>query len=524
MRKAHLLALAVILVLFLLGVTQGWTAEVAVATDLSPESNPAVAYDPYNNQHMVVWEQQSGVGDTDIYARLVNEFGTVSSVFHIASYSNETSPDVVFNPNEREYVVVWAANASGSHNIHAKRYSANGACITSGSGFIASSTSNSLYRPVIDYNSSSNEYLVVFEKETTPGNHEILAQHLGLDGLKEGAQIVISNSSSGERYPVVSSDGNRYLVAWQEEINHAGTYSYDIRGLMVNGDGSLYGSEFSIASSEYDLIKPRATYNSKEDQFLIVWEDNSMGENPNIFGTILNADDGSIARSTYGIHDDGYDYAPDVSYNEWLDQYLVVFEHRDSLDDSSTTSIWAQPLSSNGSCFNGIDGETIISEATGNQTGPAIAQQSLASFLTVWTDDRNGVDNTNIFGEFDNGTDDYEDQDVTPPPTYFPVNTPTPRSFQDLYDKDWFHYELAGPDTEYAVYLSSTYPDYLKPNDFHVSIWFYSNGTYSPVEMYDKSQTGPDKLWFKTTNGAGIYRVLVTSRAVHISARPVPTA
>jgi len=34
--------------------------------------------------------------------------------------------------------------------------------------------------------------------------------------------------------------------------------------------------------------------------------------------------------------------------------------------------------------------------------------------------------------------------------------------------------------------------------------------------MYGKSQTGPDKLWFKTTNGAGIYRVTVNSSSTYI--------
>jgi len=319
MRKTHLLALAIIFVLFLLAVPNSWTAEIAVTTGIEAESNPAIAYDPDYHGYMVVWEYLNTSGNIDIHRRQVYKDGTVDSEYSIAStLNNETSPDVVFNPDEREYVVVWAYNVGTSfHAIQGKHYTAAGGVFSPGLS-ISSNTTNTLYRPVIDYNSSSDEYLVVFEKETSPGNNEIWAQRLDNDGSRTGQSIMISNSSSGERSPVVSSDGNRYLVAWQEEINHAGTYSYDIRGLMVNGDGSLYGSEFSIASSEYDLIKPRATYNSKEDQFLIVWEDNSMGENPNIFGTILNADDGSIARSTYGIHDDS------VITNGWISTWWFL--------------------------------------------------------------------------------------------------------------------------------------------------------------------------------------------------------
>ncbi|OPX19064.1 MAG: hypothetical protein BZ151_11245, partial [Desulfobacca sp. 4484_104] len=513
MRKSYLLALAITILLSLLTVPKSWTAEIAVATDPGSESKPTVACDQDNHEYMVVWEQPFNDDEDDIYAKDVSSTGVVHSTrYFVARHSSsESSHDSIFNRDEQEYVVVWDDNSSSSHYIRLGRYKGAGSSVDEDSMY----STEPVHRPHVAYNPSRDEYFVLFEREVSPGSNEIRAQRFSLSGSQAGSQILISNASPDERRPAVSCNPakNLYLVVWQEETDHSGTYSYDIRGLMVNGNGSFHGSEFSIASSEYDLTTPQVTYNAKAKQFLVVWEDHGMGDRQNIDAAILDAGDGSIVRSMYAIHDDGFDYAPAVSYNEWLDQYLVVFEHRDS--PTGESQIWGQPLDADGSCFNGIDNETVISAAAGSQSGPAIARQSLASFFTVWTDDRNGMDNSDIFGEFDNGPDDYEEQDGTPPPPFFPINTPIPRSFQDSGDEDWFHFLLDEPNTEYTVYLKSTYPNYLKPGDFHVSVWFYANGTYSAIDMYSKPQTGSDNLWFKTTSGSGTYRVLVTSSSTY---------
>jgi len=160
MRKTHAAALVVVLFLCLLITPSSRAFQVWVATYGNPESSPAVAYDPNYRQYLVVWEHKVSDTNMDIHARLVDEYGTVITDFIVAGTSSmETSPAVVYNEELHEYAVVWADNitggtAAGSHQIKAKRYYGSDAS-DKGEFVVTSSTENDTharYRPVIACN------------------------------------------------------------------------------------------------------------------------------------------------------------------------------------------------------------------------------------------------------------------------------------------------------------------------------------------------------------------------------------
>ena len=229
MRKANVTALVVALFLCLLLTASGWAFKVPVATNGVAESNPAVAYNPVNHQHMVVWEHEYGAGNTDIHARLVHEYGYVLTEFTVADTGNmETSPQVIYNQAEQEYVVVWANNitggtAAGSHQILAERYSYDGSY--NGNFEVTSNIENDTrarYRPVIAYNLYDDNYLIAWEYEWSATDMDIYAQRFDLDGTPAGSTIYI-NSTNDERNPATSygnGPNHDYFIVWQEKIFH----------------------------------------------------------------------------------------------------------------------------------------------------------------------------------------------------------------------------------------------------------------------------------------------------------------
>ena len=96
-------------------------------------------------------------------------------------------------------------------------------------------------------------------------------QDLNSDGVLD-QNVKVSNQSS----PYVSYDAvnQRYFVAWQDGRN--GTNSdenLDIFGQYVDLEGSLRGSNYSIATAPGSQLAPVLSYNSLENQFLAVWKD-----------------------------------------------------------------------------------------------------------------------------------------------------------------------------------------------------------------------------------------------------------
>jgi len=220
----------------------------------------------------------------------------------------------------------------------------NGSCFGGNIHIAGGSIGHTL--PAVSYNSSDNEYLVVWQgfKEdyvAQPNSYaygiwqekgyDIYGQRIsGLNGAKIGGFIKIApnpvflkspcfghvNSPAQECddnqwHPRIaySTTSHRYLVTWHDGRTRAQQYDLfkmdstdqttfkDIYGQIVNADGTLSGDNFPVAIDPANTDKvyhgnakriqqySEIAYDSDNNRFLVVWEDDRDGSgNPHPAG------------------------------------------------------------------------------------------------------------------------------------------------------------------------------------------------------------------------------------------------
>jgi hypothetical protein len=280
------------------------------------------------------------------------------------------NPGIAYNSQTDEYLIVWYADdddnflVDDEFEVYAQRMRASDGMLM-GERIAVSHTGTNGYddldalNPAVAYNSADNQYLVVWEADLSTGGmvndeFEIYGHLLAADGIKIGAndfRISYMGGNGDANYDAIrpavtyNSTNNQYLVVWQGDDNTAPLVDNEIEifGQRLTNNGAATGlSDFRISdmgpdgNTAYGASSPAVTYNSSNSQYLVVWtgsDDNGglvIGENE-IFGQRLAAD-GDGEGNDFRISDMGgsgdasFDaYAPDVVYNSYNNEYLVVW-------------------------------------------------------------------------------------------------------------------------------------------------------------------------------------------------------
>lgn len=261
----------------------------------------AVVHNATSNEYMVVWEgDDPTVGDNyiEIFGQRISNAGAVLGTnFRISQRSNASTaydannPDIAWNSTENEYLVVyWADNiASGEEEIFRSRISNVGAVVDydvkiSSAGGDGNSSFDA-FDPSIAYNATSNEYMVVWEARTTVSNEEeIYGQRLS----NVGAEI--------------------------------GTDDFRI---------SIHGTDGTDGSS--DGVDPQITWNSYENKYLVTWTGDATAGEEEIYTAEYEAD-GTLSEAQARITHVGTDgdvtfqaQTSVVAYGRLSGDYLVAF-------------------------------------------------------------------------------------------------------------------------------------------------------------------------------------------------------
>jgi len=284
-------------------------------TDIK-ELNPFIAYNPTNNEYLVVWNEKYGYHNLYyIYAqRLSNTGSLLGSKITVSSGGvrvRKFHSTVAYNCDNNEYLVVWyGQNAERKpYRIYGRRLSSTGSLL--GSNFAIGEyigDDNFQYYPQVAYNSQSNEYLVVWEDMRNNGWADIYAQRVSGSGGLLGSNFPICNAANAQEMPSLAYNpyDNQYLVTWQDKRNDSG----DIYAQRVSDTGSLLGNEIAVRTGSETSLNPSVTYNSESNVYFIVWE-----ENGDIFAQAIS-NDGTLSGSSFAICDaTGTQGQPSVAYN-----------------------------------------------------------------------------------------------------------------------------------------------------------------------------------------------------------------
>jgi len=358
--------------------------------------SPSVAFNPVYGEYLVVWQADDPVdgvvgGESEIWGQILDADGNeiFANDFRIsdaggsgdANYIAQV-PSVACNPILGEYLVVWFGDDNTGLLVD-NEYEVFGQLLTdTGAEFgvndfrisymgTAGSTAYAAYNPDVVFNSTEEEWLVVwFGDDNTPplvnGEFEIWAQRLGYWGTAIGSNTRLS----------------------------------DVGGL---------------GSNAYDAGPPSVAYNSLRNEYLVAWrgDDNVGGlvdDEMEIFVQRLDENLGGLGPNDYRITDLGgignTDYgadhgAPAIAYHPGTDQYLVCFGGTDNVGGlvENETEVFCQALTYDLTGVGPNDQRISDAFGIGNTDGwalvPALAGGGdNGQFLAVWIayDDLPGMD------------------------------------------------------------------------------------------------------------------------------------
>jgi len=363
------------------------------------EVRPQVAYNSQRQEYLVVWYNDR-TGCDDIRAQRVSKNGIlVGGSFYIAAQCtpDRRFPDVAYNSASDQYLVVWEQyDASSGYSIRAKRVSGTGQVLDTNELVIRSYGYN-LYTPVkpaVAYASTSDRYLVVWSEtwHPLPITYGIYGQVVTAAGNLDGSMFTISEGTQPREEPDLAYNrhANRYLVVWQLDT---GTL-LDIHGQQVHGGGGLYQGDITIAYYTKSSTAPAVAAiptTPNDEKFLVVWEIHYAPNDRDIYARLV-AEDGSLSSDFWISWSTGVDESsPAIASSESNLQYFVTWRHPQGVVDKP---IRGRAISYQGALL----GQTVVFSGVAADY-PAVAAGPTGDFLTVWQDQPISVTNTNIYGQ-----------------------------------------------------------------------------------------------------------------------------
>jgi sugar lactone lactonase YvrE len=320
-------------------------SDIRVSNGPGNEQEFWVTYNSANNQYFVGWRdtRNQSTNGTDIYGQIVNANGLLfgQEIAISKKPSNQDFQHVVYNSAANNYLVVWREtvnSATMGSDIYGQLVDSKGKLI--GNEIQISIAKRNQDRPVATYNSKLNEFFVSWPDGRNP-SPDIYGARVSAGG-KVQSDLPISNASGTQMRPEndYNSVDNEYLVVWSDDRNLSQN-GYDLYGQILAGRGARIGSEILISNALGDQTKPIVTYNSNQNQYLVVWTDN-RNSNYDIYGQIINADPtqtlptGKIMGQLY--NDANGNLVRDVNEVGMANWNLTLYKNANALSSALTTA------------------------------------------------------------------------------------------------------------------------------------------------------------------------------------------
>ncbi len=231
-----------------------------------------VAFDGEN--YLVIWQDGSPAQNARILGQFIcgTEHQPIGGNFPIrpeglGDNPAQIYPDILFNGHN--YLVTWDDNRTGERSVYGMFIDKQGQQL--GDDFAIADKSHRQMLARVAYN--GQYYLAVWGDRRHGTKSSIYGQMFDGEGNLIGEEILLSQLENNEErsYPRVASNGNQFMVAWNQEHIISNTIFYNLYGALINADGTLAGEVFDIVENTNVQREPEiAAHNEK---FLVVWQD-----------------------------------------------------------------------------------------------------------------------------------------------------------------------------------------------------------------------------------------------------------
>jgi hypothetical protein len=234
------------------------------------------------------------------------------------------------------------------------------------------------------------DFVLAWQQAEAAPVPDIFVQGVDSQGQASGSVLNLTGHGAAQERPDLDRGQNGYLVVWQDGRNGAGSDS-DIYGHLLAGSGALSGTLITITTAAGDQLDPAVAYNSRRDEYLVVWSDYRNGGSADLYGQLVRSD-GSLGASpvlTISLASSSQKMV-DVVYNPDREEYLAVWQdYRNGPYD-----IYGQVISGGGGL---VGSELAIATAPNIQDVPELAYSPAPGpgaeglYLVVWEAGRDGA-------------------------------------------------------------------------------------------------------------------------------------
>jgi hypothetical protein len=252
----------------------------AISAGSGDRVQPAVVYNGYNDEYLIVWMKEVNTDVYEIWGRIIAWDNSYQKPeFQIITWPKRSfyTPKVAWNSYRNEYFVVWNAFNTETgfppgvpNDIAGARISSSGSVLDT--KILA--TYSAPHQADLVYNVAMDEYFLTFvvvHSEATTGN-DIYGLRVKWDGtsLTPPGLIKIYDGSKHQNHPAVATNSqDRYMVVWEHEY---AANDHDIYGREYNADGTPAGSFFSISSWTDDDTVPQVAAPGGRREWVTVWQ------------------------------------------------------------------------------------------------------------------------------------------------------------------------------------------------------------------------------------------------------------
>lgn len=238
-------------------------------------------------------------------------------------------------------------------------------------------------------------YLVVWSAHVSEEKSNIFAQFISTTGIPLGSPFSVSEASGFQETGDIASDGNSHLVIWTDRRNE----NADIYGQFISPTGDLIGSEIPVCTAPYNQKDPAVSTNG--ESYLVVWNDGQRmkrGYGEDIYGQIITVT-GKLDGSSFVISQNDHPSDNPMSVATDGTLYCVAWMEEVGGHESGEWDIFGQLVTSSGTL---VGNEIRLTEKTGGQYYPSLAFDG-TYYLAVWTDMANDL-NKNGYHDLGEGT------------------------------------------------------------------------------------------------------------------------
>ena len=238
--------------------------------------------------------------------------------------------------------------------------------------------------PTAAYSSPHDEYLVAWTNERTIGS-DIYAQRVGGDGsIRSWFAVIASPGQSYSRPAVAYSPAqDRYLVAYEYQSGS----NVDVWARLVRSDGAWMSAPFTITQEVDRQQNPAVAYNSQDDEFLVVYENEWAGGMHDIAARRVRASDGALLswRNIATVPSPGMTDLrtyPAVAYNAARNEYLITYTFQ-SVDIYGFGDVYGKLTSAN---MADLKREIHICDSAVSQLWTTSVAAGPDEYMVVWAD------------------------------------------------------------------------------------------------------------------------------------------